>query len=498
MKKIDLLKKAFRLEIPVEEIFKEPEGTEEICRLSNEDLLAALQNLKEKDWTPKELYEKWSRFTDEQLTLGRFKFAPETGELGWMMVNLITSCAEELKDRDDLRGYIDYALMIEDLQLAQQGGKKKEPRTWRYTDMSKLDNIEELDDEDFQVMLSTKEVREYRDIIEELISRNYPEAIYIKAYSCYVGDRLYKNNWKMSRDLLLQLMDHPDVEDEDKCWYANMLGYIYYYGRTNRGKAQYEEAARYFMIGALAGIHESMYKLADLYIAGKGVLKNEEIGVRLIVQVYRESRDEFLSGDHLCKFADAALRMGNLYRDGIGVYPSQETALYYYLIADLAIRLRMEEFDYIGDTKVAATIREELAKIRGGAPEKKHPRQMITDSPFILREAMKEGRLAEFKVERLKRGIKLTAIRVPAFLEQCAPAMLMVLPEWDYCRVVDKVVQYAYDIKRWEMARPDAKSFRANRLDTMQTKDGQTFYVFFRDDEWVATIQAERFVTNLE
>lgn len=502
MVNVDVLRKAFCLETPWEEVFEEAKKTDSILKMSGKDLLTLLQNLQKKDWTPKELYEKWSHPAEDLMRVCTYDIAPETIDMGRTMIYTITGCADVLKERDDLHGYIDYALMIQDLEQTLEGTpkgrrKKKTHELW-YTDLSKLENIEELDDEKFQALLKPGEVREMKKIVEDLISRNYPEAIYIKAYGSYVGDRLYPNNWKLSRDLLLRLMDHPDVTDEEKCDYANMLGYIYYYGRTNRGIPQYKKAAEYFTMGALAGIHESMYKLADQYIAGKGVPKNEEIAVRLIVQVYRESRDEFLSGDHLCKFADAALRMGYLYRDGIGVYPSQETALYYYLIADLAIRMRMEEYDYVGDTTVASAIRSELNKIRGDAPEKKHPKQMITETPFMMLEAIKDGRLAEFEVERTKKGIRLTGTRVPSFPEHHAPSMLMVLPEWEYCKLVDEVVQYAYDVNVFEMERSDAAAFRANRIDLIKGDEGQTYFVFFRDDEWVATLQADRFVTDLD
>ena len=51
-----------------------------------------------------------------------------------------------------------------------------------------------------------------------------------------------------------------------------------------------------------------------------------------------EDIKRFVKEDYECKFADAALRMGNCFRDEIGAQKDLETAYYYYLQADFAIR----------------------------------------------------------------------------------------------------------------------------------------------------------------
>ena len=42
---------------------------------------------------------------------------------------------------------------------------------------------------------------------------------------------------------------------------------------------------------------------------------------------------------------------------------------------------------------------------------------------------------------------------------------------------------YAYDVNVFEMERSDAAAFRANRIDLIKGDEGQTYFVFFRDDE---------------
>ena len=55
------------------------------------------------------------------------------------------------------------------------------------------------------------------------------------------------------------------------------IGYIYYYGRCWDGQPQYDEAFRYFSVGAAGGIYESRYKLADMFAKGYGVVQNKNI-----------------------------------------------------------------------------------------------------------------------------------------------------------------------------------------------------------------------------
>ena len=93
----------------------------------------------------------------------------------------------------------------------------------------------------------------------------------IRGYCYYCGTSVYPNDWIKARDAFIeyyQLSGDP--------YAANTLGYIYYYGRCNGGVPEYDLAFRYFSIGHAYGCYESTYKLADMFVHGYSVVKNED------------------------------------------------------------------------------------------------------------------------------------------------------------------------------------------------------------------------------
>lgn len=205
------------------------------------------------------------------------------------------------------------------------------------------------------VMPVDAEPEDCRQAVDGLCARDNPAALEYKAYACYGGNAVYPCDWPASRDCLLRLLALDTVSDEDKCGFANTLGYIACYGRCDDGRPQYPEAAKYFTMGALGGHYESLYKLADLYLRGLGVEKNTGIAVSLTTQVYTECREALLQGEDATKFADAALRMDGLCESGLLEGGTRE-ALRFYLEADCAIRLRLCAGDFFGDAVVFSAI----------------------------------------------------------------------------------------------------------------------------------------------
>ena len=544
----ELLRKALRFETSLRETLTEyPFLFEEEYVITWEDLYALLANLKEKNPTADELLEQWAEpYQDAVYDIFDFAdlrdeeedeynegpeddyddddpedndyddfdpdeddyegfdpdeddyddFDPDEESLIEWVLDSISDAAFECSGTRHQRNFIDYDRMLKDAKTMETQGTSVGIDSDFWTDSDKLGilyYVKTSDDEALKEHNSGQELQKYRLIVEEMAAKGYPEAMHIKAYECYGGGLLYECDWEMSQDLLLQLMDMDEVDDEDKGWFANTLGYIYYYGRTNGGVPQYEEAVKYYTMGALFGVHESMYKLADLYIAGRGVPVNKGLAVKLITDVYRQSKAGFLLGDYSCKLADAALRMGNLYRDGIGVFPDAEEALGYYMIADLAIRLRMQEHEYYGDERVAGTIRKTLAEMKaecGVVPA----RTVRTSFPVVLLNAVEGGTLCEFKVRELKDGLKISArpLPRPELTLLGAPQVLLVFPESDVCCLRDHADQYAEGVELWMTKEPDMKSFKANRI-VIGDKYRPDTISFYRDDEWMCSFRAKRF-----
>ena len=141
---------------------------------------------------------------------------------------------------------------------------------------------------------------------------------------------------------------------------ANTLGNLYDDGRAEGGVPDHAQAFFYFSIGYAAGFYESAYKLGDLFAQGLGVVPNRRIALRLYEEVYDNTRHAFCMGEHT-QLADAALRMGNCYSQGIGVPVDHARAYGYDLEANLALAKRAPEDD-VGDALLATNLHRALQR----------------------------------------------------------------------------------------------------------------------------------------
>ncbi len=201
--------------------------------------------------------------------------------------------------------------------------------------------------------LSEKDKERVRKHLEILCSHDDLSSLIKKGYLCYGGSPLYECNWKETvRCFEKALQAGFDAAVSDS------LGYIYYYGRTTNGVPDYEKAYRYFSAAALAGNHESLYKVGDMFLKGLGVPSSPTLADKLYYRVYRESRAILLSRFRLNKFADAALRMASSYeRNGY----SNSMIYGKYLEANLGLRLR-SEYRCFGDSVVRKAVDDGLEK----------------------------------------------------------------------------------------------------------------------------------------
>ena len=74
----------------------------------------------------------------------------------------------------------------------------------------------------------------------ELDKKGYDYATYALSYIYYLGEAGIKQDFKKSEKYLLKYYKKTGNSD-----IANTLGYIYYYGRVNAGKPQYDKAYKY-------------------------------------------------------------------------------------------------------------------------------------------------------------------------------------------------------------------------------------------------------------
>lgn len=301
---------------------------------------------------------------------------------------------------------------------------------WGFTDNEKQKFIEQYIDD---VNAIPKDERDaYREFVEEGVLKEWPVALHAKAYGCYGGNAIFEEDWVASRDCLLKL---ADLTDDPFCY--NTLGYIYYYGRCNNRVPQYEEAFKCFSVGAAHGIYESMYKLADMFISGKGCIKSPSAGAKIITSMYSENKDTFCEKIFDGKFADVALRVGSIYEKGIGREQDYGEAYAFYKEALYAINKRIEQYDFYGDSKVKRNIEESLERVKAQLPDDYFRKSITIETPGPMGELLGNSIGLDISLSSDKGIYTLTAKGLGN--EDASGLSLVSIPQLDVCTLSDTV-----------------------------------------------------------
>lgn len=302
---------------------------------------------------------------------------------------------------------------------------------WGFTDKEKQEYIARYVDDVKDIPIKERDI--YREFVEEGVLKEWPVALHAKAYGCYGGNLIFEEDWVSSRDCLLKLIE---LTDDPFCY--NTLGYIYYYGRCNNRVPQYEEAFKYFSVGAAHGIYESMYKVADMFISGKGCLKSPSAGAKIITSMYADNRDAFCDEAFEGKFADVALRIGGLYEKGIGMEQDFGEAYAFYKEALYAIDKRIALHDFYGDSKVKNNIEEALDRVKAQLPKDYFKKYITIDTP---------GPMGDLLAHSIGLDITLTndngiyTLRAKGYSNEDASGIALIsIPQLNVCTLSDTTV----------------------------------------------------------
>lgn len=333
----------------------------------------------------------------------------------------------------------------------------------------------------------------YKTVLEKLCDKDDPKAIQKRGYCYYTGNSVYPNDWYKARDSFIKYYEMTGDASA-----ANTLGYIYYYGRCNEGVPEYEEAFKYFSIGHAFGYYESTYKIADMFKNGYGVVKSGETANRLYWKVYNETFEDFVNGKFDGKFADAALRIGNCYRDGIGCDSNKFWAYYYYLQADYAIRKRIE-YNHYGDTVVYNGIQKALTAAKEAFLEDYKETYTIKEKvPRKLYRVLFEHRKGILSFKELSDGNLSLRVRTEKhYDEEKAPKILLTECEAGYCELVNEIKLKTYGLEEYDFN--DAKSFVTyDTVDFSYDKDGRPVTTLLLDKKVVGRIICEEYKITLK
>lgn len=191
--------------------------------------------------------------------------------------------------------------------------------------------------------------------MNDLVAKDNPYGLWVKCYSHYGGNEYVGENYKISEECLLKLID-IDYNDN----YSDTLGYIYYYGRVNNGIPEYEKAYKYYSLSALSGNVEARYKIGDMYKNGYYLEKNLKIAKCIYESLYNEVNLEFFRNPKNSSLADVSLRIAGFYdndKDYLECYKL-------YLEALLALNIRKGQFDSTIRRGVIKSIKEVYSKYK--------------------------------------------------------------------------------------------------------------------------------------
>ncbi|MCH3987561.1 MAG: hypothetical protein LKG56_08115 [Lachnospiraceae bacterium] len=464
------------------------------------DWAAAVRNLQEKKAGWKEFAADWfAQFvynTDLKMTLGlsdtpQEVLLPVTEEdVAQDLYSEMLRAFYEYEEEDDpdtllpFQKAFPFEELLDEVRYYREDMDKPVPAR-KFTDRSKLAFVRRGSDD--------AEFHEFKDgmqrlclrMNEELCRKGNAEALRIRGYASYSGGGMYPSDWMVARDSLTAAF-----EKEPESYLANSLGYIAFYGRCSGGKPQYDEAFRWFSIGAAGGEQESRYKLGDMFLKGLGVPAMTDTAVHLYKGVYDETLAELCHGRKDSKFADAALRLA-----GVEAMAGPACAAYRYrfaLQANYAIRQRLP-FDNYGDSSVFSHIQDELSQAGRSFHELVKKTNVVRDVPVSELQIPTDNasRCLKGVVREEKNGrARLTIYMRKRLDEEETPMTLLTMPEADFCQLVDKITFEVRSVREIKTAGDDG-SFFYNYADWSHKKQG---FVFCQDEDVTAFIGAKELV----
>lgn len=411
--------------------------------MTADDAIAAMHALRKKNPDHGTVYQDWYlplyrliysvnciHFEDTPADAETFRFLPSRKDYLNQLYEDDGAIEEMLLEELDIP---DTAKYIEN-DLSDKLKNERRPVPERdYTDEEKEHYLECMWKGETLRTASEPELKLYRAFADELCEKDSVTALRCRGYGCYGGDPAYDCDWNTSLKCMLKLLELTGEAE-----YANTLGYIYYYGRCWSGEPQYEQAFRYFSIGAAGGWFESRYKLADMFVHGYAVPKNPKIACEIVSELYSENLKRFLTGDP-CKFADVALRMGSYEESGYRGTASSALAYLYYLQAAFAIRQR-EKYHWYGDAKVAESIKKALDRLLSSGRIEKPKRTAEVSLHSMLYHYLKKYRKLQLKIRKQKSGdLELTVCIVPLPEEKHPPKLFITELGTGFCGLLDKL-----------------------------------------------------------
>lgn len=387
--------------------------------------------------------------------------------------------------------------------------KGKPQGAWVYSP-SQMRHVVAAYEKDEDLKKATVESRAlFKDFVKKLYRLGDPQALRILAWSHYEGNICYRQNWNKSKKYLLELFEKTGEPAA-----ANSLGYIYYYGRTNNGEPQYEEAFKYFSYAALDGIDESIYMVADMLIYGQGVRKNVDMGMEMLVNGYRQTTEDMCRSNFESRFAEYAMRMGAACRNGLIYGLGNRDAYRFYLESKFALGKR-RPFKYFGDDEITAEVDRILEKMRKELNIDYDRSELKADYPIFINQMYEDRFPVKVSITKKRSGkdifLKLSRFRFSDVFstfkvfgelpegvrdkEDETSKILVTYPELSYCNVVSEIEFRLENGEVLKMPDTPTHSFLSDGFRKNETTGALEFYT---SGELTAAIEADWYVIKVK
>ncbi len=387
-----------------------------ICKITYEDFLAALKNMRDKGSTVDEVLDNWfgplmeisdligfpeavgteMRMPDSPPLLPENPF--ERGKVLTAVIGLFFDGAEVPDDAEFTEMLGEYIEMMENTLYNEE----RPVSEWKLSLLQEMRYAAELFENE-QIDLADPE---YKDLfvrcLNDCCDKGIYDALKIKAFCSCGGNSVYPCDWNLAREYFEIL-----VEETEDPMAANALGHICLNGRTNNGVPEYELAYKYFSYAAFAGVFESMYKSADMLAEGRGIMRSHRAAMNQVRFVYSHTKTPFTDGIYSIAFADAAWRMGNYHRDGIGTDTDLLLAYSYYLDAQTALFCRMRYDQSWGDDELFDQIQDSIADMESRLGNHVHESRSRMHEPALIDRILSGGFPLIMKIRKRKKSAEL-------------------------------------------------------------------------------------------
>ncbi len=339
--------------------------------------------------------------------------------------------------------------------------RKLPEEQWSYPDFMKTAYIDGFNDDRVLEEASEEQRAKYMSYVEELAPKGNLMALHSRCCGRYRGNAVYEQDFRAAKEdaeKLFELTRGPE--------YANILGCICYYGRCG-GSPDYDAALKYFIYGAANGVHESICKLADMYMNGYGTWKSPETAYKMMLKLYGELYSGYAADEDEDDFADVALRMGNMKLHGSGTGRDVMEAVAYLLEAEYAAKKRTEGHDYCGDETLSA-VRKCLDEAREIMPPKKNEGRVMDKDFWSVSRLLADDYDITWEAQRLESGgWFITFRRRPKPGEEKAEKVSITIPQIYYCAFTDNVSGYVEPLRDDMPLRG-----KADQIETGETEKG--------------------------